>query len=99
MKMPCLALIACLLPLSATAALQPQYQRAEELGRIITDRAVHSALRDQPINSVTMTARDVFVVTSDDCTVVVTLFDLPLPVQDRPGPRQFGLTVGDADCR
>jgi hypothetical protein len=97
--MPPIALIACLTPLSAAAALPPQYQRAEELGRIITDRAVQASLQDQPINSVTMTAQDVFQVTSDDCTVEVTLFDLPSPGGGWVGPRQFDLTVGQADCR
>jgi hypothetical protein len=99
MKMPPIALIACLIPLSAAAALPPQYQRAEELGRIITDRAVQSALKDQPINSITMTAQDVFEVASDDCTVIATLFDLPAPGDGWVGPRQFDLTVGEADCR
>jgi hypothetical protein len=95
-----LALCALLLPGAAHAALSGEYQRAAELTQIIASNAVLYALQNQPINSITMTDTDVFAVASDDCTVIVTLFDLPPPDGGwPPGPRQFDLSVGDAVCR
>jgi hypothetical protein len=94
-----LALCAFLLPIAAEAALAPQYQRAAELARIIDSRAMQQALQDQPINSITMTETDVFEVASDNCTVIVTLFELPNPGDGWTGPRQFDLSVADAVCR
>jgi hypothetical protein len=93
--------LAALAPAAVWAALPPQYQRAEEIARIIGDGRVEQALRSEPIESLRMIAIDRFEVKSETCKVTVDIVDLPPPTSEGwpPGPRQFDLAVGEGVCR
>ncbi|WP_084420267.1 hypothetical protein [Henriciella litoralis] len=88
-----------LLPLAASAALPPQYQRQRELTQIIESPEVEDALDGRPIDSVATKGDDVYVVTAGTCSVVVEIVDSKtLRPSGWAGPRQFGLSVGEANC-
>jgi hypothetical protein len=95
MRLPIIAL--CLLPTAALAALPPQYQRQAELVRIIQDPDVTRGLQDEPIESITPFAVDVFEVRSQTCFVRVIIIDIP--GDHPPGPRQFEVVVNEATCQ
>jgi hypothetical protein len=88
-----------ILPLAASAALPPQYQRQRELTQIIESPEVEDALGGRPIDSVTTNGDDIYVVTAGACSVVVEIVE---NTAQQPsgwaGPRQFGLSVGVPAC-
>jgi len=87
---------------SAHAALPPYWQSAREITEIVNDPRVHDALkREEPIRSITVTAPDVYEVSTENCTVTVNVVDQP-PVpgeETMVGPRQFLIEVGAATCQ
>lgn len=86
-------------PIAASAALPPQYQRQRELVSIIQSAEVEEALDGQPIDSVSMTGDDRYTVTAGLCSVEVEIVDKKrVMAPGWAGPRQFELRVGDADC-
>lgn len=90
---PALAgLVSVLAPMSAQAALPPQWQRAAELEAVI--KAGTEAL-DAPIESVTLIWDMVYAVTHDECQVQIQVVYLP---QDTPGPQKFEIKVGEKTC-
>ena len=86
----------------ALAALSPYYQSIAEIERILGDRRLQDALqRQEAIVSITSTATDVYEVKTENCTVSVTVVDVP-PKEGEPmmvGPRQFDLQFGQASCK
>lgn len=87
---------------SAHAALPPYWQSAKEITAIVNDPRVHDAFtREEPIQSVTLTAPDVYEVSTKSCTVTVNVVDKPpQPGQEMMvGPRQFDIEVGQATCQ
>lgn len=90
---PALAgLVFVLAPMSAQAALPPQWQRAAELEAVI--QAATEAL-DAPIESITMSWEMTYRVTHDECYVDVQVTYLP---QDMPGPQKFEVAAGEKVC-
>lgn len=88
--------------LPAVAALPPQHQRAREIAAIASDNAVHEALMNAPIVSITYRGVDRYDVKSANCLANVTIFDQPTEESRRPGwagPRPFGVRVDKARCR
>lgn len=87
---------------SAQAALPPYWQSAKEITTIVNDPRVHSAFtREEPIQSITLTAPDVYEVSTKSCTVTVNVVDKP-PAPGKEmmvGPRQFDIEVGEATCQ
>lgn len=90
---PALAGLALVLaPISAQAALPPQWQRAAELEAVI--QAATEAL-DAPIESITLTWDQTYQVTHDECHVEVQVTYL---LQDMPGPQKFEVKAGEKVC-
>lgn len=86
-------------PLAASAALPPQYQRQRELVEIVQSGEVEDALDGAPIESVTRTGDDRYTVTGGLCSVVVEIVDETGRMPGGwAGPRRFSLSVGEADC-
>lgn len=96
------ALLASLGVMPAQAALPPYWQSAKEISTIVNDPRVHDAFtREEPIQSIILTAPDVYEVKTESCTVTVNIVDKPPePGQEpMPGPRQFDIEVGEATCQ
>lgn len=86
-------------PLVASAALPPQYQRQRELVEIIQSSEVQAALNGAPIESITRNGEDRYTVTGGVCSVVVEIVDETGQMPGGwAGPRRFSLSVGEADC-
>ena len=84
---------------AALAALPPYWQSAREITTIVNDPRVHDALKyEEPILSITTTGDDVYKLRTPRCTLVITVVDVP-DAEPMPGPRQFDLEVGEADCQ
>lgn len=99
MKAPITLVGLLLLPLAASAALPPQYQRQRELVQIIESQDVSDALDGRPIDSIRTDGHDTYIVTAGDCSVEVTVTDKAEPMPSGwAGPRRFQLDVGEADC-
>lgn len=86
---------------AALAALPPQYQRQEELERIIASPDVEAALASRPIDEVRAVDTDVYEVRAGECRLTVRIVDVPRPegAEAMPGPRDFTLDVGTPVCR
>ncbi|HET7716476.1 MAG TPA: hypothetical protein VFK86_12705 [Bauldia sp.] len=83
---------------AAFAALPPFWQSAREISMIVNDPRVHDALKyEEPILSITTTGDDVYELKTSRCTLQITIVDTP-QAEPMPGPRQFDLEVGEADC-
>jgi hypothetical protein len=96
------ALLTTLCALPAQAALPPYWQSASEISTIVNDPRVHDAFtREEPIQSIILTAPDVYEVKTKSCTVIVNVVDKPPePGQEMMvGPRQFEIEVGEATCQ
>lgn len=84
----------------ALAALSPTYQSIAEIQRILADQRLSEGLRQEAIISVTTTGNDVYEVKTENCTVTVTVVDVP-PAESETmmiGPRKFDLQFGPATC-
>jgi hypothetical protein len=90
-----------LLPWPAFAALSPYYQSVAEIQKILTDPRLADALPGQmAVVSVVSTATDVYEVKTGQCSVTVTVVDVPAK-EGTPimvGPRQFDLQFGPGQC-
>ena len=87
------------LPLIASAALPPQYQRQRELVSIIESGEVSDALDGRPIDAIETDGFDTYVVTAGECTVIVEITGADERMPDGwVGPRQYDLKVGEAEC-
>ena len=83
----------------ALAALPPYWQSAREISTIVNDPRVHDALKyEEPILSITTSGDDVYELKTARCTLLVTIVDVP-QAEPMPGPRQFDIEVGAADCQ
>ena len=86
----------------AFAALSPYYQSIAEIERILGDQRLQDALPgQQAITSIVSPSADVYEVKTENCTVAVTVVDVP-PKAGEPmmvGPRQFDLQFGQATCK
>jgi hypothetical protein len=88
-----------IVPLVASAALPPQFQRQKELTSIIESADVAEALQGQSIDSIETEGDDVYTVTAGDCRVDVTIVSQPrIMPSGWAGPRQYRLSVGEAEC-
>lgn len=85
----------------ASAALSPYYQSVAEIERILSDEQLGDALKQQAIVSIALTATDVYEVRTAQCTITVTVVDLPAPAGEpvMVGARQFDLQFGAATCK
>ena len=87
------------LPLIASAALPPQYQRQRELVSIIESGEVSDALDGRPIDAIETDGFDTYIVTAGECTLIVELTGTGERMPDGwVGPRQYDLKVGEAEC-
>ena len=98
MKLGIVTAAALALPLIASAALPPQYQRQRELKEIISSSEVEDALESRPIDSVTWVSEDVYRVRAGECTVIANIVSDPMPGDGWAGPRQFHVEAGDVTC-
>jgi hypothetical protein len=81
----------------ASAALPPQYQRAEELKAVVADARIANAFDGAPIERVEYVGRDRYRVSAGRCRLDVAIVDLPTPA-DRAGPRRFAVRAGARAC-
>ena len=90
-------ILATVLP--AFAALPPQYQRQRELLAIIESEAVTAEFGMDGIESVEYLGEDRYRVTGGNCTLEVTIVDVP---NTHPagftGPREFAVEIGETAC-
>lgn len=87
------------LPLIASAALPPQYQRQRELVSIIESGEVSDALDGRPIDAIETDGSDTYIVSAGDCKLIVEIVGTGKRMPDGwVGPRQYHLKVGEADC-
>lgn len=80
----------------AAAAVSGYWESASEIHAIMGRNDVADALRQQPIESVTRVAPDVWELRSRNCALRATVIKDP-PTQT--GKRQFQLRIGRAACR
>ena len=81
----------------AHAALPPQYQRIEEMERILRDQGVGRALQSKPIDGIERVGNDRFRVTAGACHVDVEIVSKDAP-EGMPGPRQFDVLTHSPVC-
>lgn len=87
------------LPLVASAALPPQYQRQRELVSIIQSGEVADALDGRPIDAIETDGSDVYIVRAGECTLTVEIIGTNERMPEGwVGPRQYDLKVGEAEC-
>lgn len=87
------------LPLVASAALPPQYQRQRELVSIIQSADVSEALDGRPIDAIETDGSDLYIVRAGECTLNVEIIGTNERMPDGwVGPRQYDLKVGEAKC-
>ncbi len=98
MKLGIITAAALALPLIASAALPPQYQRQRELQAVISNGDIEEALDSAPIDSVTMVEDDVYLVRAGLCSVIANIVSDPMPGDGWAGPRQFHVEAGDVTC-
>ncbi len=84
----------CLAPLSAFAALAPFYQSRNEIKSVMSHPQVVEQLEIQGITKIEKISSG-YKISTDKCELEVQVKYLP---QDRPGPRQYALEVGQAVC-
>lgn len=83
----------------ALSALPPYWQSAREISTIVNDPRVHDALKyEEPILSIATEGDDVYILKTPRCTLTVTVIDIP-QADPMPGPRQFDIEPGQADCQ
>lgn len=102
MRLVSLAAFACLASaLPAQAALPPQYQRQVELRAIIDNEAIVEAFGvNELINAIELISQDHYRVTSDSCTMDVTIIDAKTKHEAGfVGPRQFAVEPGPIACK
>ncbi|RIJ23618.1 hypothetical protein D1224_04970 [Henriciella barbarensis] len=97
---PALTLTALVaLPLIASAALPPQYQRQRELVSIIQSGDVSEAMDGRPIDAIETDGSDTYIVRAGECTVIVEIVGTGERMPEGwVGPRQYDLQVGEAEC-
>lgn len=98
MKLGIVTAAALALPLVASAALPPQYQRQKELQAVISNGDVEEALDGAPIDSVTVVDEDVYLVRAGLCSVIANIVSDPMPGGGWAGPRRFHVEAGEAAC-
>jgi hypothetical protein len=82
---------------SAYALLPPYWQSAAEIKAIVDDQRVHDALKyEEPITSVTVTGDHVYELKTPRCSLTVKVVEKP---GGGPGPAQFELSIGTANCQ
>lgn len=83
---------------AADAALPPYWQSAREIEAILADQRVHDALKyEEPILSISTIGNDVYTLKTPRCSLDIRIVDTP-DAEPMPGPRQFQLEIGQADC-
>lgn len=84
----------------AMAALPPQYQRLAELMAILQDESVSSAFQVyQAIDKLEWISNDLYRVTSENCSMDVTIVDAPTPHEAGwVGAREFAVKAGTLVC-
>ena len=89
MRFTALAAAMLLVPVGARAALSPYWQSAKEFAAIVNDQRVHEALKyEEAIQSIRLTAPDVYELTTERCTLTIEIVDKPAK-PGLMGPRQF----------
>ena len=87
------------LPLVASAALPPQYQRQRELVSIIQSGDVSEALDGRPIDAIETDGSDIYIVRAGECTLTVEIIGTNERMPEGwVGPRQYDLQIGEVNC-
>lgn len=82
---------------SAHAALPPYWQSAAEIKAIVEDQRVHDALKyEEPITSVSVTGDRTYELKTPRCSLTIKIVEKPA---SGPGPAQFDLSIGTANCQ
>ena len=81
---------------AASAALPPQYQRANELAAVV--EAATRAL-DAPVDAVEYVSPDLYRARAGACAQEVSVVDEPATDHPSAGPRRFETRVGEPACR
>jgi hypothetical protein len=85
----------------AFALMSPYYESATVIERILGDASLADSLKQQGITSMIQTAPDVWEIKTMECTIAVTVVDVPAPA-DEPamvGGRNFDVKFGTASCQ
>lgn len=87
---------------TALAALPPQHQRAAELVAIAQHQELIELFmaQGQLLDAIEYVAVDAYLVSGGECTLSVTIVDVPAEPNALPmvGARQFTLELGELNC-